>query len=185
MIGFVFKYSLKKFNKLIPLLKFGLLMEFLTVTTIKGRHIMKELTSNYTEIFNKGIYSFIDDLVSDTKSAYEGILRIDISNKLNLKPNTVRSSLKVLNGLIDDALTVLSQLEVNWEIIDMMTEFNRLYQRLNCLFNVLKFIRLAGLSKLKIILCGTRKISARSDSYFKCILGHYRGKYRAVFKAFG
>lgn len=141
---------------------------------------MRKLSSNYSEIFNKGIDSFIDELASDTKSAYKGILRKDISDKLNSKPNAVRSSLKVLNGLIDDAFTGLSQLEINYEVISMMSEFNRLYQRLTCLFNVLTFIKLAGLDKLKIVLCGTRKISARSDSYFKCILGHYRGKYRRI-----
>jgi hypothetical protein len=144
---------------------------------------MRKLSSNYSEIFNKGIDGFIDELASDTKSAYKRILRKDISDKLNSIPNAIRSSLKVLNGLIDDAFTGLSQLEINCEVISMMSEFNRLYQRLTCLFNVLTFIKLAGLDKLKVVLCGTRKISARSDSYFKCILGHYRGKYRRVTRA--
>lgn len=154
---------------------------------------MKQINDNYSEIFYKGIYCFIDDLASDTKSEYEGILGIDISDKLNLKSNVVRSSLKVISDFIDDALKVLSR-KVDWAIeeenptvinheLSMLYEFNLLYRRLECLFNVLRFIRLTGLSKLKIVLCETRKISARSDSYFKCILGHYRGKYRRITRA--
>lgn len=164
-------------------------MEFLTVNKIKGRKEMRYLSNNYSEIFKKGIHGYINDLVSDTKSAYKGFLYMDISDKLNLKPNASRSFLKVLSGLMDDAARVLSD-SVNWdveedlkvinEVIYMLAEFDRLNRALNCIFNVLSFIRLAELSKLKIILCGTRKISARSDSYFKCILGHYRGKYRRL-----
>lgn len=129
---------------------------------------MKYLSNNYSEIFKKGIHSYIDDLMSDTKSAYKGFLSMDISDKLNLKPYAARSFLKVLSSLIDDAITVLSR-KVNWdvevnrevvnEVIEMMREFDRLYRALTCVFNVLSFIRLAELSKSKIILCGTRKIS--------------------------
>lgn len=144
---------------------------------------MRKLSSNCSEVFNKGIDGFINELASDTKSAYKEILRKDISDKLNLKSNAVRSSLKIITGLIDDAYKDLSRLEVSSEIISMLYEFNILYQRLDCLLNLLTFIKLAGLDKLKIVLCGTRKISARSDSYFKCILGYYRGKYRRIITA--
>lgn len=140
-------------------------------------------------IFKKGINNYIDDIVSDIKCVYKDYMDKDISNELNLKPNVTNSFLKTVSSLIDNAFDVLSS-SVDWDVeenrevknecINIMREFDFLYRDLKVLFKVLSFIRLAESSKLKITLCGTRKISARSDSYFKCILGQYRGKYRRI-----
>ena len=150
---------------------------------------MKCQYSTCSGIFKKGINNYIDDVVSDIKCAYKDYLGKDISDELNLKPNATHSLLKKMSGLIDNAFDVLSN-SVDWdmeesqevknELINIMREFDFLYRDLKCLFKVLSFIKLAESSKSKITLCGTRKISARCDSYFKCILGQYRGKYRRI-----
>ena len=142
---------------------------------------MERFTKDYSTIFNKKTLSFSDYLALDLKSVRGLIIHTDISD-LNLKLKRIRS-------LRDEYCKILS-LKIDWnvevnrqirnDVINTLTHLHLLYRTLNCFFNALSINRLAESSKLKITLCETRKISARNDSYFKCILGHYRGKYRRI-----
>lgn len=145
---------------------------------------MEEFSKDYSTIFKERTLSLSDYLTSDTKPERFLIVHADMS--------VLKLTLKSMRKLIDDFHEILS-LKIDWnleatrqirkEVICNLTKLCMLFQSLNCFFYTQLINRLAGMSKRKITLCGTRKISTRSDSYFKCILGHYRGKYRRITRA--
>jgi hypothetical protein len=150
---------------------------------------MEKFIKDYSTIFNEKTLNFSVFLALDTKSDCRLIIRTDINDLKHADISDLNLKLKITRKLLDEYRKILS-LKIDWdveekrqirnEVINIVKKLHLLYRALKCFFNALSINKLVKSSKLKITLSRTRKISARNDSYFKCILGHYRGKYRRI-----